>query len=212
MKGLSGGSKRVHVAIVLDRSGSMESCRAATIAGFNEYLDGIRETAEREELQIDATFVAFNQEVSVHYVDAPLARLKRLTPESYVPGGMTAMLDAVGETIERLGGSDAEGTYLVCTISDGLENSSERFTYSDIAERIQWLTATGRWTFTYLGANQDLSQVSQNLGIAPGFVAAYVATPSGTNEAWDRHRARSVRHLESVARDMPAAPFYEEES
>lgn len=212
MKGLSGGSKRVHVAIVLDRSGSMESCRAATIADFNEYLDGIRETAEREELQIDATFVTFNQDVLVHYVDAPLARLKRLTSESYVPGGMTAMLDAVGETIERLGGSDAEGTYLVCTISDGLENSSERFTYSDIAERIQRLTATGRWTFTYLGANQDLSQVSQNLGIAPGYVAAYAATPAGTNEAWGRHRARSVAHLESVARDMPAAPFYDEES
>src|SRR4051812_5180522 len=102
------GSKTVHVAIVLDRSGSMEECRDATIGGFNEYVDGIRQTAEREELAVKATLAIFNEEVALRYVDAPIARLTRLSRKSYVPGGMTAMLDAVGETIERLRADEDE--------------------------------------------------------------------------------------------------------
>jgi hypothetical protein len=106
MKGLTGSeSKIVHVAIVLDRSGSMEECREATIGGFNEYVDGIREAAEREELTVKATLTVFNGDVGVRYVDAPISRLTKLSRKTYVPGGMTAMLDAVGETIERLQGA-----------------------------------------------------------------------------------------------------------
>jgi uncharacterized protein YegL len=210
MKGLSGNGNPVHVALVLDRSGSMESARDETISGFNEYIQAIRETAEREELEVRVTLTTFNHQVQIEYVDAPLSRLETLTRATYQPDGMTAMLDAVGETIERLTGAPEDDTFLVSIFSDGLENASERYTYKEIAERIQRLTETGRWTFTYLGANQDLSQVSRDLNIDPGNVAAYQASPAGTAQAWRRHAARSATHLESVARNQPSAPFYDE--
>jgi hypothetical protein len=38
-------AKLAHVTIVLDRSGSMKSCRDQTISGFNEYAQDIRKTA-----------------------------------------------------------------------------------------------------------------------------------------------------------------------
>lgn len=211
MKGLSNANTPVHVALVLDRSGSMESCRDVTISGFNEYIQGIRETAEREELEVRVTLTTFNHRVRVRYVDASLPRLKPLSRATYKPDGMTAMLDAVGETIERLSSTVLTGSFLVCVISDGLENASERYSYQDIAERIQRLGADGRWTFTYLGANQDLSQMSRDLGIDQGNIAAYQASPAGTAAAWRRQRERSAVHLHSRARDMPPAPFYQDD-
>ncbi|HZU14497.1 MAG TPA: vWA domain-containing protein [Chloroflexota bacterium] len=201
-----------HVAIVLDRSGSMETCRQATISGFNEYVGEIRRTAEREEVPTRVTLTTFNGDVTVHYVDEPLARLKRLSYRTYVPGGNTAMLDAVGETIDRLQPLDAEDdTFLVCVISDGLENASRRYSYADIAERIQQLTATERWTFTYLGANQDLSVISRQLAIPVGNVAAYDADPTGTSDAWIRHSASTARYFEERAVESPRGAFYREE-
>jgi hypothetical protein len=212
------------VAIVLDRSGSMEACRDATIGGFNEYIASIRQTVEREELPTRVTLTTFNGEVEVHYVDAPAGRLKPLTRRTYVPDGTTAMLDAVGETIERLQESDSDQdvedlplsrggrggrgvrgpvSHLVCVISDGYENASRRYTYPDLAERIQQLTATGSWTFTYLGSNQDLSRISHDLHIPAGNVAAYAATPAGTDSAWKTHQESTSRHLSSAATGAP---------
>jgi hypothetical protein len=198
------------VAIVLDRSGSMESCRDATISGFNEFIAGIRDTAEREELPTRITLTTFNGDVAVHCLDAPISRLKPLTRGTYVPGGTTAMLDALGHTIDRLETCDLRlATFLVCVISDGYENASRRFTYADIAERIQQLTAAGAWSFTYLGSNQDLSRVSADLHIPAGNTANYCSTPEGTDAAFRKHTKSSSRHLANVARGAPSpASFY----
>jgi hypothetical protein len=213
------------VAIVLDRSGSMESCRDATISGFNEYIAGIRDTAEREELPTRITLTTFNGDVAVHCLNAPISRLKPLTRGTYVPDGTTAMLDALGHTIDRLDRSrtprpaqrithDAQRltTTLVCVISDGYENASRRFTYADIAERIQQLTASGAWSFTYLGSNQDLSKVSADLHIPAGNTANYCSTPEGTDAAFRKHTKSSSRHLANAARGAPTpANFYARE-
>lgn len=200
----------VHVAIVLDRSGSMEECRDATISGFNEYTDGIRRTAEQEELRTLITLVAFNGEVRTVFVDQPLGRLRRLSRKTYVPNGSTAMLDAVGETLQRLRPLDGEGQrFLVCVISDGYENASQRYTYPDIAERIQQLTATGRWTFTYLMSNQDLSVIQRELHIDRGNVAVYQASDVGTRSAWSRHADSTARYMEAVAHSIDTGSFYE---
>src|SRR4051794_3172348 len=110
-------SQTMHVAIVLDRSGSMETCRQATIDGFNEYLGGLRETAQHEEVEVRVTLTVFNGEVVVPLSAAPLSKLHTLSHKTYVPGGTTAMLDAVGETLDRLE-RDSAGSYLVCVISD----------------------------------------------------------------------------------------------
>ena len=211
-EGEAAGRKATHVAIVLDRSGSMEACRDATIGGFNEYLQHVRRTAQEEELEVRLTLTVFNHEVRMPLFQEPLGRAHPLNRKTYVPDGMTAMLDAVGGTVDRLehrGKGIDEASVLICVISDGYENASHRYSYADVAERIQQLTETGRWTFTYLGSNQDLSQVSAALHIPQGNTASYQATPSGSKAAWSRHGSATDRQLRSLAQEAPATvDFY----
>lgn len=204
-----------HVAIVLDRSGSMESCRDATISGFNEYITGIRNAAQSGR-NTRVSLSVFNHDLETILFETPVDRLRPLSRETYVPNGNTAMLDAVGHTLDRLVSEVQDGAddaFLVCIISDGYENASRRYTYSDVAERIQQLTSSGNWTFTYLGSNQDLSVISQQLNIPQGNVASYAATASGTLEAWERQAASTESLMRDIASGNRASSrFYGKES
>lgn len=194
----------------------MEDCRDATISGFNELVEGLRADERKGGLRTRITLVTFNHAVEFVHVKAPLASLHRISRETYVPGGNTAMLDAVGRTLDRLTREvkDQENkSFLVCIISDGYENASRRYTYPDIAARIQKLTAAGNWTCSYLGANQDLSVVSEQLHIPAGNVAGYAATPDGTDAAWTVQRDATMRTMDRVRSGTPSAakPFYGED-
>lgn len=207
--------KLAHVAIVLDRSGSMESCRDATIGGVNEYEQHIRRTAWEEGLDTRVTLTVFNDHIRMPLFQAPLERLHALSRETYVPDGTTRLLDAVGRTIDRLerrGEKIGETTVLVCVVSDGYENASREYSQAHVASRIERLTATDRWTFTYLGSNQDLSRVSADLRIPAGNMAAYDATPAGTADAWERQARATRRRMQEIGRGERASrEFYAEE-
>lgn len=56
------------------------------------------------------------------------------------------------------------------------------------------LTATGRWTFTYAGANQDLTKVAKKLNIPLGNTSAFRATAAGMS-ANNALRVNSTRDL-----------------
>jgi hypothetical protein len=92
-----------------------------------------------------------------------------------------------------------EASVLVCIISDGQENSSTDYTYASVAERIQRLSDTERWTFTYLGSNQDLSAVSDSLSISMANTSSYAASREGTTDAWKRHSRATRRRMQGVS-------------
>ena len=50
-------------------------------------------------------------------------------------------------------------------LTDGEENSSRMYTYKDIAEMISTLDATGKWNFSFLGADLDAIRTSEQLNI-----------------------------------------------
>jgi hypothetical protein len=208
-------TKLAHVAIVLDRSGSMESCRDQTISGFNEYGQDIRTTAHKAGLDARLTLAVFNGEVRMPLFQAPLGLLYPMSRKHYVPNGSTAMLDAVGQTIDRLereGAAIDQASVLVCVMSDGQENSSTDYTYDLIAERITRLTETGQWTFTYLGSNQDLAVVSEHLNIPMANTSSYASSREGTADAWKRQSRATSRRMEGVRTGKSASQeFYAEE-
>jgi hypothetical protein len=125
------------------------------------------------------------------------------------------MLDAVGQTIDRLereGSQIDEASVLVCTISDGQENSSTDYTYESVAERIQRLSASERWTFSYLGSNQDLSVVSDSLSISMANTSSYAVSREDTADAWQRHGRATRRRMQGVSTGKSASQeFYAEE-
>jgi hypothetical protein len=173
-----------HVAIVLDRSGSMEAVRDETISGFNEQVGKIRARAMQDGAgETYVTLVLFNDEVVFSKFAEPAERLESLDRGSYAPDRTTAMLDAVGLTLERFRKvvrDDEDTRYLVVVISDGMENDSRIHGYESVAELIQRCRATGRWTFSYMGANQDLGVVAQRMAIPRSNIAAYTSDAEGT--------------------------------
>jgi len=182
----------------------MEDCRDATISGFNEAAAQLRAQAVDEGITADISLVTFNHDVTPIYLLQDVTALVDLDRASYVPDGNTAMLDAVGDTLtqieERTQGADTKNTaFLVSIISDGMENASRSHTYVTIAETIQRLTSKGNWTFTYLGSNQDLSDLSHKLNIPKGNMASYQATPSGSQTAFDVHAASTPSYMSGVS-------------
>jgi len=171
------------IAIVLDRSGSMKSCQQAAIEGFNQFLADQQKTDGLAKL----TLVLFDDEYLVPISSIPVAEVVPLTDDTYQPRGCTALLDAIGQTIDNLGQrlaalaeKDRPGQVIVAILTDGLENASQRFTWKEIARKIKHQTATYKWIFLFLGANQDAIATAANLSIAANNAANYVADAAGS--------------------------------
>src|SRR5512133_906965 len=92
-------SDYTHIVVVLDRSGSMSGCRGITIEGFNTFLHKQQEVSGKGTI----TLVQFDNQYEVNYDFLPLQNAPLLNEESYVPCGMTALLDAIGRTIDSTG-------------------------------------------------------------------------------------------------------------
>jgi hypothetical protein len=151
---------------ILDRSGSMETCRDDTIGGFNAFV------SDQKTLGGKLTLVQFDHEINNVYEDTPLGDVAPLTTETFQPRGSTALMDAIGQTIKK----HAAKTGVVFIIqTDGEENSSHTYTKAHIKDLIEQKTKDG-WTFMYLGANQDAFAEAGSMGIAPAATLHYDVT------------------------------------
>jgi hypothetical protein len=185
------------IAFVLDRSGSMKSCQQAAIDGFNRFLADQQKTEGLAKL----TLVLFDDEYLVPVSSVPVQEVVPITDETYQPRRCTALLDAIGQTIDDLGHrlsalaeKDRPGQVIVAILTDGLENASQRFTWKEISGKIKHQTDIYKWIFLFLGANQDAIATAANLSIAANNAATYVADAAGSKAS---HAAfsRKVRSL-----------------
>ncbi len=178
-------NKRLLVGIVLDRSSSMESIKAETISGTNEQFSALRDSDDAANTFV--AFFSFNQEVTPVFKDddgspklVPCDSLEDISAADYFPSGMTAMYDAVGDAIEFFSAEAKKADdVLIVVISDGAENKSRRFTSEQISGQVKELQDSG-WNFTYIGANQDLTQVASQLGIHEGNMLTFQSSSAGT--------------------------------
>ena len=113
----------------------MESIAADVIKGFNTFLAD----QQRQPGDCRLTLVQFDDRYEVLYTGRPLAEAPELTRETFVPRGTTALLDAIGRTIDATGdrlGALAEAErpdrVLVAIITDGLENASTDYSREQI--------------------------------------------------------------------------------
>lgn len=171
------------IAFILDRSGSMEPVARAAIDGFNDFL------TEQYAVPGDArlTLVLFDNEYLVPVDNIPIADVALLNTKTYIPRGSTALLDAIGETIERMGQRLARtpeherpGKVIVAIFTDGYENSSVQFTWRQVAAKIKHQTDVYQWDFLFLGANQDAIATAANLNISSHNSSSYCADSIGT--------------------------------
>lgn len=182
-----------HYLLVLDRSGSMQSCWDATIGGLNEQLNTIRHLEEQyPEQRYFVSLVVFDTEIDTILEDTPISEVKDFDGTEFPPRMATALHDAMGTGISNLKAtlskkdkkSDSISTAIVVVMTDGHENSSKEHNANSIKEIIQELEETGAWTFSYMGANQDAVLAARAYGIGAGNSITYASTQKGAETAY----------------------------
>lgn len=171
------------IAIVLDRSSSMQPIRAEAVQMFNDQVKAIKKNAKKMEDTTVSLFTFSTNADEPILFNRPAKELKEIGLEDYRPDGWTALYDSVGMAIERLSAltemSDPDCSFLVIIVTDGEENRSQRYSGQRLADHIQLLEKAGRWTFTFCGANIDIEKMRAHLKLDAGNVMAFTASSSG---------------------------------
>lgn len=165
-------NKKTIYHFVVDQSGSMSGSEGPTIEGFNSQLKTLQELKkESQDNEYIVSVTYFEDEVMDIVKFAAIEEIQLLSRENYRPGGMTALLDGIGKSIQAIRRKyDQEiredlASVVIVILTDGGENASKFYTQNLIAETIKELDATGKWTFSFLGADLDAVQASDNLNI-----------------------------------------------
>ena len=116
-----------------------------------------------------------------------LKKIDKITDKEYFVRGTTALLDAIGKTIHKMGNaqkyaSDDERAEKVMfvIITDGMENASSEYSYDKIKKMIDRQKEKYGWEFIFLGANIDAVETASRFGIAEDRAANYHADGEGT--------------------------------
>ena len=164
---------KVFNLIILDESGSMYCVWAQTISNCNETLQTIF-SAQKEFYATQDHFISIYTfqdagPLKSRYLlrNRPIAEARMLTAKDYRPNGCTPLYDAVGETLtdlEAVAETHDDAVASVTIITDGEENSSRRYSGSDVAKIISRLKEKG-WNFNIIGANIDVESLAKDLHI-----------------------------------------------
>jgi hypothetical protein len=193
----------LHVAFVLDRSGSMQVVAEAVVEGYNEYLAELR--SQGGETLYSLT--TFNTSFDHVCVGEPLMLAPELDHRTYRPGGMTALYDAIAHTVvdtdRRLQVEGrGEEKVLVVVMTDGYENSSTDYDAHAIAELVRTYDERPNWTFVYLGAGHCDIREARNAASAMGYQDAnamlWSADPVSTRKSMHSLAKATLDRRESL--------------
>jgi uncharacterized protein YegL len=181
-------SNLTEIICVVDKSGSMSPRTADVIGGFNQFLEDQKKVAGEALI----TLTLFDTSYTVVHNGKALGTVPPLNNNTYIAGGMTALLDAIGKTIDEVGArlhktpeSDRPEKVIFLIITDGEENSSKEYRLEQIKEKIKIQQESFKWAFVYLGANQDAFLGATTLNI-PGSNSKLVdlISPNGVHMAY----------------------------
>ena len=172
----------MHVALVLDASGSMGSLRTTTIESLKKFFEGLK--SEEDKTLLD---VWQFDDVVKHLADSvDLNAGAPRTIEDYTIGGCTALYDAICTGIDELGRkfaampeTERPDGVIFAILTDGFENASRMFTRTDVKTRIEHQSTKYNWEFRFLAANQDAITTGRDFGLAAESCATFDATEAG---------------------------------
>ena len=175
------------IVFILDESGSMGIQIHDVIGGFNTFI------TQQKEVPGEAIFslVTFSNDTRVIHDRIDLNKIPDLTTSAYVPGGSTALLDCIGNTINRIGSTLRETkeelrpeNIIFVIMTDGEENASKEFNLSKISDMIKHQTDKYSWQFIYMGANQDSFSVAGNMSFSSNNINNYEFNSRGITKAY----------------------------
>ena len=175
------GTKTAHVVFILDDSGSMQSCRDATIAGFNEFLAG----QKASEVPTFISLYKFDGSRTVRvFSRVGVNEVPNLDRELYNPRGGTNLNDAICEVMIEVNNNlaasreDLRDSISLVILTDGEENSSRTYRAGDVKAMVEKAEAND-WAFFFLGANIDAFAVGSAYGFGVSNTLQYNTAKMG---------------------------------
>ena len=156
-------NKVTDIVFILDRSGSMRGLEEDTIGGYNSYI------ADFKDKNSKITTVLFDNKYEMITKREDINNVPKLTEDKYFVRGCTALMDAIGNSIQFMEKEKAEKIIFIIT-TDGYENASLKFNKEQIKEMIQ---GHKDWEFIYIGADIDSYSEGEKLGINRNNIANY---------------------------------------
>ena len=170
------------LVFILDKSGSMGGLETDTIGGYNSML------AKQQEVEGEChiTTVLFDNNYELLHDRIDIKAVSPISEKEYQVGGSTALLDAIGRTIHKIGNAQkhtaddyrAEKVMFVI-ITDGEENSSREYSAEKIKAQIERQKEKYGWEFVFLGANIDAIETAGRFGISADRAQNYHSDSEG---------------------------------
>jgi hypothetical protein len=160
--------KTLHVAFIIDSSGSMGVLRKFVVDIFNDQLEVLKSETD-DQLDTKVSIVTFSYPDKINFLrwDDSISDINPLDMKEYIPDGNTALFDAIGKTLTKLQElpdvEEKTTSFLVNIITDGQENASRIYNLSQIRGRISDLQKTERWTITYYGTEPEKIQEEMDM-------------------------------------------------
>lgn len=171
------------VVFILDRSGSMSGLESDTIGGYNSMLEKQR----KEPGEAVVTTVLFDDNYELLHDRIDIRAVGSITEREYFVRGSTALLDAIGKTIDKIGRAQKNTTpdyraakVLFVITTDGMENASREYSYGKIKRMVEHQKEKYGWEFLFLGANIDALSTAEKFGISADRAANFHADGEGT--------------------------------
>jgi len=183
-----------HYVLIIDRSGSMATIAKETQNGIRLFVSEQREIPGRATLSL----YQFDHEHDTIHDFTPL---RDVAPYTLTPRGNTALLDAcgfaitkVGEKLAAMSEPERPGKVIVVIATDGQENFSREYKLPQVRDMITRQRETYGWEFAYIGANQDSFAEAGAMGIPRFSSMDYEANTVGTRNAWSANSAAAGRY------------------
>ena len=176
------------VIAIVDRSGSMRGKEEDTIGGLNASLEVLKNDKE-ENTTIDVSIKLFDHEEIMLIRSKNIDNIIPLTRKDFVPRGQTALLDAIGNTLNwvmenKIMNPNFYNSCLIYIVTDGLENSSKNYDANTIKNMISNAQETHNIKIIYLAANQDAILEADKYGISAGQAMNYTESQEHTEMAY----------------------------
>lgn len=177
-----------HIALVIDKSGSVKHIKEPLIAAVNKFLD------DQSKVAGELTAQVFRFNTRLEATDpAPIASIQRLTPGNFKVSGWSRLYDSIAEAVELTGRRLAAlpedqrpSKVIVAIFTDGMDNRSENYSAAVLANAIDHQSSVYNWSFVFLGGNMNAGREAEKIGIPRSNAFRFTADDGGVDAAFRR--------------------------